>query len=160
MKELPKDIARELERFSESDEWLIEFRKEPWSLYKRNRWVILTNKRIYLVKKIFFGLSFDTIQILLAMAHFEMVEGIVFDTIYLRVTSEPEHIIQFFPMDRESTLEFFDKMEKTRDATPEKQREEKEAAHIELEALAKTFYENAITREEYEEKKKGLIDKL
>lgn len=156
MKKIPKDISEELKKFMEPDEKLIDFRKEHWSFYKRNRWVVLTNKRIYLIKKILFGAMFDIIQILISDAHFEFVEGIIFDTIFIRVSSEPEHIIQFFPLDRDSTIEFFKKIEKAREGEPEGGI----VAQAELEALAHIFYEKKITKEEYDEKKKELMDKL
>lgn len=156
MKKLPKDISEELKKFMEPDERFVDFRKEPWSFYKRNRWVVLTSKRIYLIKKVFFGTIFDTIQILLGQAHLEMVEGIMFDTIFIRVSSEPEHIIQFFSSDRDSTIEFFRKIEKNREGETEGDI----VAHAELEALAQVFYEKQITKEEYDEKKKELMDKL
>ncbi|MEK7447212.1 MAG: hypothetical protein AAB632_00180 [Patescibacteria group bacterium] len=156
MKKIPKDIDKELKKFMEPDERFIDFRKEPWSFYKRNRWVILTGKRIYLIKKVFFGFSFDIIQILISDAHLEFVEGIILDTIFIRVSSEPEHIIQFFSSDRDSTIEFFRKIEKKREGEPEGSI----VAQAELEALAQVFYEKLITKEEYEEKKKELMDKL
>jgi hypothetical protein len=156
MKGLPKDISKELDQVLESDERVIDFRKEPWSFYKRNRWVVLTNKRIYLIKKIFFGISYDIIQIILGMAHFEMVEGIVFDTIFIRVTSEPEHIIQFFPSERQRTVAFFEEIEKAREGDPETE----VVTRAELEALTKVFYEKLITKKEYEKKKRELLDKL
>ncbi len=161
---LPKDIAKELARFLEDDEKPIDFRKEPWSFYKRNRWVILTSKRLYLIKRVFFGLSFDIIQIVLSGANFEMIEGVIMDTIYIR-DSTGERMINFFPSVRESTIRFVNEIEKARDEMfrdLEKEQEEREktAAKTELEALARTFYENKITSEEYEFKKKRLIDKL
>lgn len=154
--QLPLDISQELNKVLELDERIINFRKEPWSFYKRNRWVILTTKRIYLIKKIFFGMSFDIIQIWLANAHFELVEGIIFDTIYIRVSSEPEHIINFLPTQRASTVDFFEEIQKTREGEPEGAIE----AKAELEALAKVFYEKIITKNEYEKKKKEILDKL
>ncbi len=162
---LPNDISRELSNLLEYDEKPVDFRKEPWSFYKRNRWVVLTSKRVYLIKKIYFGISFDITQVILAMAHFEMVEGILFDTLYIRIPVEGEHIINFFHTQRGSTLKFLAEMEKARDqqvAALEGRREEgqKIIARAELEALAKTFYENKITSKEYEAKKKRLIDKL
>jgi len=156
MNELPKDIERELRRIMEPDERLIDFRKEPWSLYKRHRWVILTSQRVYLIKKVFFGISFDIIQIILAQAHLEMVEGIVLDTIYIRVTSEPEHILNFSPTERARTLIFFEEIEKAREGDPEA----RVVAQAELEALARVFYENVISKEEYEEKKRELLKKM
>lgn len=156
MKDLPYDIEKEIKKFIESDEKLIDFRKEPWSFYKRNRWVVLTNKRIYLIKKYFFGISFDVIQIVLAQAHFEMLEGIMLDTIYIRVSGEGEHILNFPPTKRESTIDFFEEIERMREGEPEAS----VAAQAELEALAQIFYENIITKEEYDKKKKELMDKL
>lgn len=156
MEKLPKDIVEKLDHALEPDEHIIDFRKEPWSFYKRNRWVILTNKRVYLIKKVFFGLSFDIIQILLGQGHFELVEGIVFDTIFIRVSSEPEHIIQFFPSERKKTVEFFEKIEKAREGEPEGSI----VVQAEIEALAQIFYEKLITKKEYEKKKKELLDKL
>ena len=162
---LPKDISEELAKFLEDDERPIDFRKEPWSYYKRNRWVILTDKRVYLIKKAFFGMSYDIKQIILSMAHFEMVEGVLLDTIYIRVPSEGEHIINFFPTDRRITLAFLEEVEKMREKQTEKQQAEtkeaeKTATRVELETLAKTFYENLISSEEYERKKKDLLRKL
>ncbi|MDO8507660.1 MAG: hypothetical protein Q7S53_03785 [bacterium] len=156
MEKLPKDIAAKLDHALEFDEHILDFRKEPWSLYKRNRWVVLTSKRIYLIKKVFFGMSFDIIQILLGQGHFELVEGIVFDTIFIRVSSEPEHIIQFFPSERKKTVDFFEKIEKAREGDPEAT----VVTQAELEALAQIFYEKLITKKEYEKKKKELLDKL
>lgn len=162
---LPNDISRELAKVIEYDEKPVDFRKEPWSFYKRNRWVVLTDKRVYLIKKVFFGVSFDIEQAVLPMAHFEMVEGILLDTIYIRVTSESEHILNFLPTERLSTVKFLDEIEEMREKQADRQKQEKEetkkiAARTELEALARTFYENKITSEEYEEKKKDLLRKL
>ncbi len=161
---LPKDISKELTKFLEDDEKPIDFRKEPWSYYKRNRWVVLTNKRIYLIKRTFFGLSFDITQIILSAANFEMIEGVIMDTVYIRDTTG-EHIINFFPSVREGIIQFVSEIEKTRDEMfsdlkEAKEDKEKTAAKTELEALARTFYENKISSQEYEAKKKGLIDKL
>lgn len=156
MEGLPPDIAHQLDLVLEPDEEPIDFRKEPWSFYKRNRWVVLTTKRVYLIKKVFFGSSFDIKQVKLADAHFEVVEGILLDTLYIRVSSEPEHIINFFPTERNSTIEFFEEIEKARESEPEENIE----AQAELQALAKTFYEHVITEEEYESEKKKIMDKL
>lgn len=162
---LPEDINNQLDRVLEYDERPINFRKEPWSYYKRNRWVVLTNKRVYLIKKVFFGVSYDIKQIVLSAAHFEMNEGILLDTIYIRVPSEGEHILNFFPTERESTIEFFDLMEENRDRQSQVKKEERElnkkrVAMAEMEALAKTFYENKISSQEYEKKKNDLMKKL
>lgn len=139
----------------EPDEELIDFRSEPWSFYKRRRWTILTSKRLYLVKKIFFGISYDIVQIILPEATFEMLEGILLDTIYVR-SSAGEHVINFLPTERENTIKFFRELEKTREGEPEENFE----AQAELEALAKVFYEKAISKKEYEKKKKEILDKL
>ena len=93
-----------------------------------------------------------------------MIEGVIMDTIYIR-DSTGERMINFFPSVRESTIRFVNEIEKARDEMfrdLEKEQEEREktAAKTELEALARTFYENKITSEEYEFKKKRLIDKL
>ncbi|RJO60097.1 hypothetical protein C4544_07075 [candidate division WS5 bacterium] len=155
MKELPKDISNELKKFMEPDENLVDFRSEPWSFYKRRRWAILTSKRLYLIKKIFFGVSFDVVQIILPEATFEMLEGILLDTVYIR-ESAGEHIVNFLPTKRESTIKFFRQLEKTREGEPEGNVE----AQAELEALAKVFYEKHISKKEYENKKKEILDKL
>lgn len=155
MEKLPKDINTELRKVMEPDEKVVDFRKEPWSYYKRNRWVILTTKRLYLIKKIFYGITFDIIEILLASATFEMIEGIIFDTIYVKGSSDKQ-TVQFFSSHRGETLQFFKEIEKSREGEPEGA----VIAKAELEALANIFYEKLITREEYEKKKKELMDKL
>jgi len=162
MEGLQEDIRREFEEIKEVDEDFVDFRKEPWSFFKRNRWAVLTTKRLYLVKKIFFGISFDIKQITIKDSHFEFIEGIIFDTIYIRVSSEGplakggEHTLNFFPTERQSTHEFLQEIEKTREG----ESEGSVVAQAELEALARTFYENAISREEYEKKKAELLKKL
>ncbi len=162
---IPKDIQGELSKVLEFDEKPIDFRKEPWSFYKRNRWVVLTNKRVYLIKKMLFGLTFDITQIVLERSNFEMIEGVILDTIYIMITGSVYFVINFLPKDRERTIEFFERIEKARDSQMENGRQveeasQKMAARAELEALAKTFYENKISSDEYNKKKKKLIDRL
>ncbi len=162
---LPNDISKELARFLEDDEKPIDFRKEPWSYFKRSRWVVLTNRNIYLIKKIFFGFSFDITQIVLMQSHFEMIEGVLLDTIYIRVPSEGEHVINFFSGERDNTMRLFREIEEAREnllreTSSKEETSRKLIARAELEALARTFYENKITSKEYEKKKKNLIDRL
>lgn len=157
--ELPKSIQTQVDEVLEDGEEILDAIKEPWSLYKNTRWTVLTNERLIIVRRTIGGFTYDVYPLHLSSVIIDMNEGLIFfDTIYIDYYDQ-KFALQFFKKHRKRTWQFFHEINRQK-ALPEKVNQEKQEIFKELEGLGKIFYEKKITKEEYDEKKKELVNKL
>lgn len=156
---LPRKIQEHLDGVLEVDERVIDAVKEPWSYTKWHRWTILTNIRIILIIRWPFGLSHDVWPLYLRALSIDMNEGVIFDTIYLDYFGQ-KFKLQFFEKHRKETLKFFQEVNRQFMLfNPTVEKEKNVGIVNEMDTLSKIFYHKMITREEYERRKRELIDK-
>jgi hypothetical protein len=156
---LPRKIQEHLDGVLEVDERVIDVVKEPWSYTKWHRWTILTNIRIILIIRWPFGLSHDVWPLYLRALSIDMNEGVIFDTIYLDYFGQ-KFKLQFFEKHRKETLKFFQEVNRQFMLfNPTVEKEKNVGIVNEMDTLSKIFYHKMITREEYERRKRELIDK-
>ncbi len=156
---LPKGIRRHLDEILENGEIFVYAVKEPWSYVKWHRWSILTDRRIIIIIKWPFGFSYDVWPLYLRALSIDMNEGVVFDSIYLDYFGQ-KFQLKFFTKDRKKTVEFFCKVNKQfMEFNPSTEQDKSVGLVNEMENLSKIFYHKIITKEEYDRRKKDLIDK-
>lgn len=157
---LPGRVQDHLDDVLEEGERVIDAVKEPWSYTKWHRWTVLTDRRIIVVIKWPLGISYDVWPMYLGALSADMNEGIVFDTIYVDYFAQ-KFRLQFFTKKRKRTVQFFRQINRQMILhNPESRGKAIEDVVGELESLAQVFHEKIITKEEYDRKKKELMDKL
>ncbi len=157
---LPSKIQAHLDDVLEEGERVIDAVKEPWSYFKWHRWTVLTDRRIIVIVRWPFGVSYDVWPMYLGALSVDMNEGIVFDTIFVDYYAQ-KFRLQFFTKKRKRTVSFFRGINKQLILhNPASRRKAAEDVVKEMEGLAKVFHEKIITQEEYDKKKKELMDKL
>jgi len=157
---LPKKVQAQLDEVLEDDEETVDARKEPWSYTTWHRWTVLTDRRLIVIIRWPFGITYDVWPLYLKSLSVDMKEGFFFDTIYADYYTQ-KFKFEFPSRDRKKTMQFFHEINnQIMHPKVSKDGHKTEEVINEFEALAKIFYEKAISKEEYEKKKKELIDEL
>jgi len=156
MNQLPKVIGEHVEGVLEPNERILDFIVEPWSYVKGRRWTILTNRRIILVKNRFFTYDMFTL-IKLINVNLDIKEGPLFDSIFISYFDHKFNL-QFYSLNRDKTLKFFHSVAEAIERVSSPSAEN--LIFDELEHLAKVFNAKIISEEEYERKRKDLLDRL
>jgi len=157
---LPKKVQEHLDDVLEEGEKLVDAVKEPWSYAKWQRWTVLTDRRIILIIKWPLGLTYDVWPMYLGALSVDLKEGVMYDTIFVDYYGQ-KFSLQFFSSHRKETMQFFCEINHQLVLhNPASRRKATEDVVKEMEGLAQVFHEKIITQEEYERKKKELMDKL
>lgn len=157
---LPKRVQSHLDDVLEESEKVVDIVKEPWSYAKWHRWTVLTDRRIIVLVRWPFGISHDVWPMYLGALSVDMNEGVIFDTIFVDYFAQ-KFRLQFFTKNRKRTVHFFREINRQLILhNPASRRKAASEVVEELESLAQVFHEKIITKEEYDRKKKDLMDKL
>ncbi len=157
---LPSGVRNQLISVLDQGEKIVDAVKEPWSYVKWQRWTILTDRRMICIIRWPFGISYDIWPMYLGALSADMNEGVIFDTIFVDYYGQ-KFRLQFFRKNRKRTVQFFCEMNRQLILhNPSSRRKATASVVEEMEQLAQVFHEKIITREEYDEKKKELMDKL
>ncbi|RJO60096.1 hypothetical protein C4544_07070 [candidate division WS5 bacterium] len=156
---IPKGVQKHLDEIMDQGEVVISSLKEPWSFAKWYRWSILTDRRIFLIIRWPFGISYDVWPLYLRALSVDMNEGIVFDTIYLDYFGQ-KFQLKIFVKNRKKTLGFFREVNRLiMEFNPTADKDRSRGLINEIENLSKIFYHKQITQEEYERRKREILEK-
>lgn len=156
---LPKDVQKHIDEILDKGEFIMASLKEPWSYTKWYRWSILTDRRIFLIIRWPLGLSYDVWPLYLRALSIDMNEGVVFDSIYLDYFGQ-KFQLKLFAKDRKKTLGFFREVNRLiMEFNPTADKDRNLGLINEIENLSKIFYHKLITEEEYERRKREILEK-
>ena len=157
---LPKRMKKQLDVVLDEGERVADIVKEVWSYTKWYRWTILTDRRIIIIIRWPLGLSYDIWPMYLGALSADMNEGVVFDTIFIDYYGQ-KFKLQFFSKHRKRTLQFFQEINHQLILhNPASRRQATTDAIEKMEQLAKVFHDHIISQEEYDQKKRELMEKL
>ena len=160
-KKLPSQLAIRIKNYLHSHEKILDFMKEVWVPRYDISWVILTNERIIVASRRIFEYRF--VDYHLNNLDIDLVLGFPFDTIQLEAIGK-KYDGHFYSFRRNRNLAFFEQIEKRVEEIEAEEKGEKkkeECPPVEtLKELADLMKQGIITEEEFEKKKKELLEKM
>lgn len=161
-KTLPSRLTERLKNYLHSHEKILDFMKEVWVPRYDISWIILTNERVIVATRKIFEYKF--VDYALKNLDIDLTLGFPFDTIMLEAVGK-KYTGHFYSFRRGKNLEFFEQIEKKLEeregTTKEKKEEKEEYPPVEtLKELADLKEQGIITEEEFNKKKKELLEKL
>lgn len=165
-RKLPQTFLSSIKPYLHKDEKILDALKEVWVPRIDFTWLILTDVRVIVATRSLFQFKFT--DYILSGLDIDMTIGFPFDTLTLEVFSK-KYTGQFYWFSRKKTLGFIEKLESTIEANekmeergnkiPEKKGEKCEPLET-LKRLADLQKQGIITKEEFEKKKKKLLEDI
>lgn len=164
---MPADLEDALKGYLHPHEKLEDAIMEVFIIAVDFRWVILTNERIIVGIKRILG-SFDFKDLVIKSLDIDLDLGYIYDKIEFKIPGKAYNG-HFYTFRRKDTLKFFKKVEKRiieleegKEIVPQKQKQDGGKNHYyeRLNKLNKMVKKGLITQEEYEIKKKKILEEI